>query len=89
MLWIFFFFFPQEKSEIGIVLGIYQRLNFGSEGKESACNVGDVVSVPGLGKTRWRREWLPTPVFFLGELHGWRILAGYGPWGHTELEMTE
>ena len=41
----------------------------GSVGKESACNVGDLGSVPGLGrspgggKISWRREQLPTPVF--------------------------
>jgi len=21
--------------------------------------------------------------------HGWKILAGYGPWGHNESDMTE
>ena len=25
----------------------------------------------------WRREWLPIPVFLLGEFHGQRSLAGY------------
>ena len=24
-----------------------------------------------------------------GESHGWRSLAGYGPWGHTELDTAE
>ena len=32
----------------------------------------------------WRREWLPTPVFWPGEFHGL-----YGPWGCKELDMTE
>ena len=28
--------------------------------------------------------------FFLpGKLHGQRSLAGYSPWGHKELDMTE
>ena len=37
----------------------------GSIGKESACNVGD------LGwKIPWRKEQLPTPVFYPGEFHG-------------------
>jgi len=27
----------------------------------------------------WRREWLPTPVFFPEEFHGLRSLAGYSP----------
>ena len=36
----------------------------------------------------WRREWLPTPVFLPVEFHGQRTLAGYGPQGHKELDMT-
>ena len=39
----------------------------GSAGKESACNAGDLGSIPGLGKIPWRRERLPTPVFWPGE----------------------
>ena len=34
-----------------------------SAGKESACNVGDLGSIPGVVKIPWRRERLPTPVF--------------------------
>ena len=33
--------------------------------------------IPGHGKIPWRREWLPTPVFWPGELHGQRSLVGY------------
>ena len=36
--------------------------------------------VPGVGKIPWRREWLPTSVFFPGESHGQRSLVGYSPW---------
>ena len=32
-----------------------------------------------IGKVPWRRERLPTPVFWPGELHGQRSLAGYCP----------
>ena len=35
----------------------------GSAGKESACNAGDLGSIPGLGRFCWRRDWLHTPVF--------------------------
>ena len=45
----------------------------GSTGKESACNVGDLGFIPGLGRFPWRRERLPTPVFQTGE---------YSPWCH-------
>ena len=34
-------------------------------------------------------EKLPTPVFWPGEFHGQRSLAGYSPWGHKESDMTE
>ena len=35
----------------------------GSAGKESACNVGDLGSIPGLGKSPGEGDRLPTPVF--------------------------
>ena len=34
----------------------------GLEDKESACNAGDLGSIPGL-KIAWKRDRLPTPVF--------------------------
>ena len=37
-----------------------------------------------VGKMRWRRERLPTPVFWPGEFHGL-----YSPWGCKELDTTE
>ena len=40
-------------------------LNFpgGSDGKESIHNVGDLRSIPGLGRFPPRRAWQPTPIF--------------------------
>ena len=55
-----------------------------SVGKECACNAGDTGSIPGVGKIRWRRDRLPTPVFWSGEFHGLD-----SPWGHKESDMTE
>ena len=49
----------------------------GSDGKESACSAGDPVSYSWVRKIPWRREWLPTPVFLLGESHEQRSLVGY------------
>ena len=46
----------------------------GSEGKESVCNAGDLGSTPGSGRSPWRREWLPTPVFLPGIFHEQRSL---------------
>ena len=38
-----------------------------SDGKEFACNPGDLSSIPGLGRFPWRRAWQPTPVSLPGE----------------------
>ena len=35
----------------------------GSAGKESACNAGELGSIPGLGRFPWRKDRLPIPVF--------------------------
>ena len=45
------------------------------------------VSSLGL-EYSWRREQLPTPVFWPGEFHGQRSLAGYSPWGRKALDTT-
>ena len=37
----------------------------------------------------WEDQWQPTPIFLPGKSHGQRILAGYSPWGHKELDMNE
>ena len=39
---------------------------------------------PWVGKLPWRREGLPTPVFWPGEFHGL-----YSPWGRKESDTTE
>ena len=44
---------------------------------------------PRVGKISWRREQLPTPVFWLGEFHGQRSLADYSPWGRKESDTIE
>ena len=46
-------------------------------------------TIPRIGKVPWRRKWQPPPVFLPEESHGQGSLAGYSPWGHKELDMTE
>ena len=44
----------------------------------------------GLGRSPWRREWQPTPVFLPWKSHEQRSLAGYTVHGVLkELDMTE
>ena len=52
-----------------------------SGGKVSACNAGDLGSIPGSRRSPWRRKWQLTPVFLPGKSHGQRSTTGYRPWG--------
>ena len=51
--------------------------------------MGDLGSIPGLGRPPWRRAWQPTPVFLPRESYGQRSLAGYSPRGRKESDTTE
>ena len=61
----------------------------GSDGKESACNVGNLGSIPGLGKCPGGGHGNPPQYSCLENPHGQRSLVGYSTWGRTELDMTE
>ena len=58
---------------------LYFNWAFFSVGKESACNAGDLGSIP------WRRKWPPIPVFLPGESHGQRSLVGFSSWSHKRV----
>ena len=55
----------------------------------SAGDVKDMGSIPGLGRSPWRRAWQFTPVFLPEESYGQRGLAGYSPQGPKESDATE
>ena len=59
-----------------------------SDSKEPTFQCRTPTFDPWFGKVPWRREWQPTLVFLPTESHGLRSLAGYSPWGHTELNTT-
>ena len=52
----------------------------GSDGKVSAYNVGDLGSIPGLGRPPGEGNGNPLQ---------YSCLEGYSPWGHQESDMTE
>ena len=54
----------------------------GSVGKESACNVGDLGSIPGLGRSPGGGQVSPLQFSCLENPHGQRSLAGYSPWDY-------
>ena len=51
-------------------------------GKESACNVGDLGSIPGLGRSPGGGHGNPLQYSCLENPHGQGSLAGYSPWAH-------
>ena len=61
----------------------------GSDGNESACNVGDLGSIPGLGWSPGGGHDNPLQYSCLENPHGQRSLAGYGPQSGKESDTTE
>ena len=61
----------------------------GSDSKESTCNAGDWVSIPGLGRSPGGGNGNPLQDSGLEDPHGQRSLAGSSPWGRKESDRTE
>ena len=61
----------------------YMDLPYGSGGKGSACNTGDLGSILGLRRNLEKGKATP-PVFWPGEFHGL-----HRPGGHKESDTTE
>ena len=62
----------------------------GLNGKESACNAGDLGSTPGSGRSPGEGNGNPLQCPCLGnpmDRGAW--WAAYSPWGRKELDMTE
>ena len=58
--------------------------------KNSPADAGDIIdvgSVPGWGRSLWKRKWQSALEFLPGKSHG-QNLEGYSPWNHKELDMT-
>ena len=61
----------------------------GSNSKESTCIVGNLVSIPGLGRSPGGGYGNPLQYSCLETPHGQRSLAGYSPLGRKESDTTE
>ena len=61
----------------------------GSDGKESACIVGDLGSIPRLGRFPGGGHGNSLQYSCLENPHGQRSLVGYSSWGRKELDVTE
>ena len=59
--------------------------------KNLLFNAGEVREadlIPGWGRSPGQSTWQPIPIFLSRESRGQRILEGYGPYGHKELDTT-
>ena len=64
---------------------VYTGFPGGSDGKESACSVGDLGLIPGLGRFPWRRERL-YPLQYSGLKNLFRLIVQQtcvAPLGHA------
>ena len=60
---------------------LYMGFLCGLAGKKSACNVGDLGAVPGLGRSPGGGRGNPFPYSCLENPHRQRSLVGFSPWG--------
>lgn len=58
----------------------------GSNSKESVCNAEDVGLIPGSGKAPGEGKGNP---LLPGKSHGERGLAGYNPWDHSRIGLSD
>ena len=72
---------------------MYQEYNVGfhgdTDGKESACNAGDLGSIPQLGISPGKENGNPLQFSCLENPNGQRSLEVYSPWDHKESDTTE
>ena len=67
----------------------YNNHHNGSDSKESAYSVGDLGSIPGLGRSPGGEHGNPLQNSCLENPHGSRTLAGCSPWGRKASDTTE
>ena len=75
----------------GLGFKLCQQMCFpgGSDCKESACDVGDLGSIPGMGRSPGDRNGYPLQYSRLEDPHGQRTLEGSSPWGCKESDTAE
>ena len=87
------YFFEDEHNTVSSVQWAVFKgfINFpgDSDGKESACNVGDLGSIPRLGRSPRGGHGNSLHYSCLENPHRQRRLVGYSPWCRKESDMTE
>ena len=61
----------------------------GSDCKECTSNVGELASIPGLGRSPGGGDGNPLNYSCIKNPHGQRNLAGYSPWYHSQTQLSD
>ena len=86
LLWTFcvqIFVWTHILNSLGYISGVWK------DGKESACNAGDLSLIPELGRRPGVGHGNPLQYSCLKNSHGQMSFAGYSSWDCKELDMTE
>ena len=86
-IYLFINFFGSRNTAIVSWMNQWTGFPGGSEGKSSACNAGDLGSIPGWGRVPGEGQ--PIPVLLPGKSHVCKSLVGSSPWGYKESDTTE
>ena len=80
----------QLENSLSIFLG-FNIMDFphGSAGKGSFCNLGDLGSIPGLGRSPGERTGYSLEYAGLENSMDCIVHGLYSPWGRKQLDMTE
>ena len=68
---------------------IYIGFPGGSDSREYTCNMGDLGSISGLGRSPGGGYGNLLQYSCLENPYGQRSQVGYSPWGHKELDGSE
>ena len=79
--------FPWRKDRLPT--SVFLGFPGGSDSKEFPCNMGDLGSIPGLGRSPGGGHGNPLQYSCLENPHGQRNLVGHSPWDHKESDMTD
>ena len=71
----------RSQTFVEMVNGFYWGFPDGTHGKESACNVADQGSIPGLGKSPGKRNGYPLQYSCLENSMDREAWRATGPWG--------
>ena len=90
LILVYFHFNRSRRKKIMINSYTLKGFPGGSDSKESTCNVGNLILIPGLGRSPGGGYGYPLQYSYLENPHGQRSLVGDCSWGCKELDwMTK